>query len=295
MPLAHTRSFRVRHYECDAYGHLNNAVYLRYMQEAAFDASAATGYDLDRYNAMNRAWWIRETEIEYLYPLRYNDPVEVKTWVADIRRASSRRMYEFRLAGSQALAARAHSDWVFMDSTSRQPLAIPAEMALAFNPEGTSDSRPPRPPFPEPPPPPPGAFKTTRRVEWQDIDSAMHMNNTVYLDYVSACGFQAIAAYHWPVERMIAESFAIFIRRQRIQYLQQAVLGDEIELCTWASNVRRSTANRHYTLTRCRDGALLARVNSLCVWVDLPTGSPIRIPEPMLADFAPNIVQPRPA
>ena len=51
MPLVHTRNFRVRHYECDAYGHLNNANYLRYMQEAAFDASAAAGYGMLRYEA----------------------------------------------------------------------------------------------------------------------------------------------------------------------------------------------------------------------------------------------------
>ncbi len=41
------RAFRVRSYECDGYGHVNHANYLRYMQEAAFDASAAAGYDLE--------------------------------------------------------------------------------------------------------------------------------------------------------------------------------------------------------------------------------------------------------
>ena len=43
MPLKHERLFRVRFYECDAYGHLNNSNYVRYMQETAFDASAAAG------------------------------------------------------------------------------------------------------------------------------------------------------------------------------------------------------------------------------------------------------------
>jgi acyl-CoA thioester hydrolase len=75
MPLTHVRTFRVRHYECDAYGHLNYANYLRYMQEAAFDATAAAGYDLARYEAMGRRWLVRETDIEYLRPLRYGDSV----------------------------------------------------------------------------------------------------------------------------------------------------------------------------------------------------------------------------
>src|SRR5512142_1511669 len=106
MPLTHTRSFRVRHYECDAYGHLNNTNYLRYMQETAFDASAAAGYDLDRYEQMERLWLIRESEVEFLRPLQYNDIIEVKTWVADFRRVISRRCYEFRLQSSGELAAR---------------------------------------------------------------------------------------------------------------------------------------------------------------------------------------------
>ena len=49
MPLTYERAFRVRHYECDAYGHVNHVNYVRYMQEAAFDASAAAGYNMDWY------------------------------------------------------------------------------------------------------------------------------------------------------------------------------------------------------------------------------------------------------
>ena len=52
MPMTHVRTLRVRHYECDPYGHVNQANYLRYMQEAAFGASAAAGYDLARYEAI---------------------------------------------------------------------------------------------------------------------------------------------------------------------------------------------------------------------------------------------------
>ena len=88
MPLIQVRTFRVRHCECDAYGRAKYASYLNYMQETAFDASAAAGYDLARYEAMGRYWLARETDIEYLYPLRYGDSVQVKTWMADFRRGA---------------------------------------------------------------------------------------------------------------------------------------------------------------------------------------------------------------
>jgi acyl-CoA thioester hydrolase len=298
MPLTHVRTFRVRHYECDAYGHVNYANYLRYMQETAFDATAAAGYDLARYEAMGRYWLARETDIEYLRPLRYGDSVQVKTWVADFRRVRSRRTYEFRRfdpstrlrPGSEELAARAHTDWVFLDSATLRPTPIPQEMMVAFFPEGLPEPAPPRPRFPPAPPPPPGVFRLRRRVEWRDIDLEQHVNNAVYLSYLEDCGVQVAAAHGWPMSRVQTEGFAIVARRHRIEYQQPAVLDDELELATWISDVRRATVIRHYTVTRVSDGALLARARTLWVWVDLETGRPIRIPSAFLADFAPNIV-----
>ncbi|MCA9907263.1 MAG: acyl-CoA thioesterase, partial [Anaerolineae bacterium] len=79
--MIHTSTFTVRHYECDAYGHVNNANYLRYMEHAAIEASAAVGYDEARYLAMGTLWLIYETDIDYLLPLRAGDVVELQTWV----------------------------------------------------------------------------------------------------------------------------------------------------------------------------------------------------------------------
>ena len=101
---------------------------------------------------------------------------------------------------------------------------------------------------------------------------------------------QVISAHKWPVTRMIEEGFAIFIRRNQIQYQQPALLDDELVLSTWASNVRRSTATRHYVIQSKSDGTEMATVHSKGVWVNLNTGKPIRIPKEFLADFSPNIV-----
>ncbi len=284
MPVQHTRTFRVRYYECDAYGHVNQANYLRYMQEAAFDASAAAGYDLKRYEALGRLWLIRETEIEYLHPLRYGDSVQVTTWVADLRRVRSCRAYELRHAGSGELMARAFTDWAFMDSATNRPAPIPAEVKVAFIPEGTA--APPRHRFPAPPPPPPGAFRQERRVEWRDLDQAGHVNNAVYLSYMEDGALQAARACGWPVGRMAAEGFNIVARQHRIEYLQPALLDDELVLTTWFSDVGRSSAVRHAAIARAADGALLSRARTVSVWIDAETRQPIHIPDRFLADMA---------
>jgi acyl-CoA thioester hydrolase len=290
MPLIHERTFRVRHYECDAYGHVNHANYLRYMQEAAMDASAAAGYDIPRYEAMRRQWFIRETDIQYLHPLTYGDSVIVKTWVQDFRRVRSRRAYELRRAGTGAVVAQATTDWVYLDTDTLRPVSVPAEMIAAFMPEGMPDDGPRREPFPPAPPPPPGVFTMRRRVEWRDLDTAGHVNNAMYMAYLEDCGVQVAAAYGWPMTRMFEAGFGLVARRYRIEYMQSATMDDELDLATWVSDPGRTSAVRHYTITRVADGAPIARAYVVWVWVDLATGRPMRIPRDFAADFALNIV-----
>lgn len=291
MPLTHTRTFRIRHYECDANGHLSSTNYLRYMQETAFDASTAGGYDIKRYEQMQQHWLIRESRVEFLQPLHYDQRVAVTTWIADFRRVSSLRAYEFRLAQTGELMARAATEWVFLDTASNRPTSIPSTLVEDFFPEGLPSKFPPRQPFPNSPALPPGAFRMRRQVSWQDIDVMQHVNNAVYMDYVNECSFQVCTAFDWPWQRMTAEGFAVYMRKAHLQYLQPAVLGDELEISTWISEVRRATSARHFALHRARDGALLAQAYTLGAWVDLQTGQPIRIPQQMMADFAPNLAQ----
>ena len=181
MPLKHTRSFRIRFYECDAYGHVNNSNYVRYMQEAAFDASAAAGYGDEEYNRLGLIWLIRDTEVEYLHPLRYGDTAEVTTWVKDFRRVRSRRAYEIRRRGDETVLARGNTDWVLLDRESLHPVSITEEMKSAFFPEGPPAKDGRRDPFPEPPPPPAGAVTVVREVAWEDVDPARHVNNAKYI------------------------------------------------------------------------------------------------------------------
>lgn len=289
MPLIHERVFRVRHYECDAYGHVNHANYLRYMQEAAMDASAAAGYDIPRYNEIKRQWFIRETDISYLRPLTYGDTIIVKTWVADFRRVRSRRAYELRHAVTGELVAEAHTDWVYLDIETQRPVTIPPEMIAAFVPEGLSEEGLRRELFPAVPPPPPGVFRMQRQVEWRDLDGAGHVNNAMYMAYFEECGVRVAAAHGWPMARMFEAGFGIVARRYRIEYQQPALFGDELELATWIAEVKRSSAVRYYAMNRASDGALVARAHVTWVWIDLKTGRPIRVPADFMADFASNI------
>lgn len=289
MPLVHTSAFKVRFYECDLYGHVNNANYLRYMQEAAFEASAAAGYDPQRYTQMGCTWYAHATDIEYLRPAQYGDTIVVKTWVVDFRRVTSRRAYELHSTATGELVAKATTDWAFLDAATQKPAAIPDELVQSFFPDGAPEQHLHREKFPSAPPPPEGAYRLRRRVQWRECDLAGHVNNAVYAEWAEECGMQCIAHYRWPVTRMAEAGIGIFYRRMWIEYLQPAVFDDEIEIVAWLSEVKRAMAMRHFTVTRLSDGVLLARINVLGVCADVRTSTPRRIPQEMLDDFAPNI------
>lgn len=288
MSITHSRTFRVRHYECDAYGHVNNVNYLRYMQETAFDAAAAVGYDSRHFEHSQHVWLVHETDIEYLHPLRYNDSVTVKTWVQDFRRTRSRRAYELTRESDGLSVARATTDWVYIDSTTGRPAAIPPEMIAAFGLSPEQESGP-RPKFPTAPPPPPRVFKMRRTVQWRDLDTMGHVNNAVYMDYVGDCGIAVIRAFGWSEAAMRQQGFGIVVKRHQVEYRAQALLNDDLEISTWVSGVRNASATRHYFVHRVSDGALLVQVHSLCAWIDIATGKPIRIPANFIASFAEGI------
>jgi acyl-CoA thioester hydrolase len=292
MPATHIATFKVRHYECDALGHLNNANYAHYMEEAAFEASAAVGYDKARYDAMGHLWLAYETEIEYLRPVVYGDTIEVKTWVGDFRRVRSRRFYEFRKAGHDDLVARANTDWVYLEAATERPAVVPPEMIAAFVPEGWDGTMTNRSRFPAPPPPPPDVYTMRRRVEWRDLDTARHVNNAVYFSYIEDCGLQVASHYGWPLSRSQAAGWAAVAREHHIEYKHPALLDDELAISTWVAAHGRASADRFYTIARLSDGLQLAQARTRWVWIDLKTGRPIRIPEDFLKDFAANIVYP---
>lgn len=289
MPAIFKRIFRVRHYECDTYGHLNNVNYVRYMQETALDASAAVGWDTERYQGIGHQWLIRETSIEFLQALVWNDEVEVTSYVVNFRQVQSQRRYEFRRVSDNVLVAQADTIWVYLNSETGRPASIPESMVHDFAPDGLVDvERIAK--FPKPSPQPEGVFHLRRRAEWRDIDTVGHLNNAAYMAYCEDASTQVGRHIDWTMKRMVDEGFALVIRRFRIQYLQAAILDDEIEISTWVSDVKRATAIRHYDLLRASDKERLARAYAQIVCFDLEKERPMRVPQHFLDAFSANIV-----
>ena len=242
MPRIHTRTFRIRRYECDSAGLLQPANYLRLMQEAAFDASAAAGYDNQKYAELGHLWLIRETDITFNQPIPFDTIISIRTWVEDFQRIRSRRRYEFNQEGQDTPLASASTDWVYVNSQNLRPASIPVEMQLGFFPEGVPETFPTRKKlrFADQPE---DTFTITREVEWRDIDQMHHLNNAAYLAYISECAHK----FQQP-----ARSVSRFV----IEYKQAAEYGDHLQISAWLDPEH---PRHNFTIRNASNKILLAR------------------------------------
>lgn len=290
MLFAHEREFRVRSYECDAYGHANNATYLKWMQEVHLDAlENAREHLAPRLAAGILISW-REVDIEYLRPLRHGDTLVLETWPVGLSEKRWRWAYEFKKKISSETVARAHSDSILLEGASGRRATLRAGLVPASLPVGRRGTALSSRRLPLPPPPPAGVFRMRRKVTWQEIDPSRQVNVATLLSYATDCGMELSAAHRWPEAKMTAHGFGIISRRHRMVCGRPAVMDDELEISTWAYAPRGATCMRTYVISRARDNAMVMQLVSLYAWVDIATWKPVRIPPQFLEDFAPNIV-----
>jgi acyl-CoA thioester hydrolase len=124
-PPIFTYTFRVPQSAIDEYGHVNNVIYVQWMQDAAIHhGETFTEYKL----AENTGWFAREHRIEYLTPAYEGDEIEVRTWLVEMRRVRAQRKYEFVRKADGKVIAKGETQWIYVDLTTGRPIAIPAEI-----------------------------------------------------------------------------------------------------------------------------------------------------------------------
>jgi acyl-CoA thioester hydrolase len=121
--------FRVTAEVVDTNRHLNNVVYVKWMQDAAIaHAEACGGGRLAK--EIGGSWFVRTHRIEYLKPALLNDEITVLTWVANWRKVRSLRRYRF--IRNETVLAEGETDWVFVDAITGRPKPITKQIMSAF-------------------------------------------------------------------------------------------------------------------------------------------------------------------
>ena len=136
MPVSsiYAKKFTIPKSAIDGNGHVNNVSYVQWMQDIAIEHYESIG-GVNPMQLIGATWVVREHRVEYLLPGFEGDEIEIRTWVENVRRVRSLRMYEFIRAKDGKTLVKGETDWVFVDAKTGRPVAIPETVFNVFSTE----------------------------------------------------------------------------------------------------------------------------------------------------------------
>ncbi len=129
----------VRPADIDDLGHVNNVVYVRWVQDAAIAhwQSRATAAARERL-----FWVVARHEIDYLRPAFLDDDIIARTWVGTATRLQFDRHTELVRASDRKRLVRARTVWVPVDRETLRPTEVGPEIrkrwSVSEGPDGAS-------------------------------------------------------------------------------------------------------------------------------------------------------------
>jgi acyl-CoA thioester hydrolase len=129
MTANFTQSFTATPETIDELGHVNNAVWVQWIQ------AVATGHWQAVAPPEHQAayiWVVVRHEIDYLRALGPGESVTARTWVADAPQGAKFDRYMEFTAADGRVHVRAKTSWALLDKASGRPLRVTAEVIAPF-------------------------------------------------------------------------------------------------------------------------------------------------------------------
>ena len=124
-----TRTFVAEPSHIDELGHVNNAVWVQWIQQIATDhwQALATPEQQDAY-----AWVVTRHEIDYRGNLKAGETVEGRTWIPDPPRGARFDRHVGFTGSDGKVRVQARSTWALIDRKTGRVLRVPADLAETF-------------------------------------------------------------------------------------------------------------------------------------------------------------------
>jgi acyl-CoA thioester hydrolase len=116
--------------DIDQLGHVNNVVYLRWVQEAAVAHWTAAAPVADQAKL---AWVVVRHEIDYKQAAFLGDRIIARTWVGSASRIRFERFTELLRATDRSLLAKARTLWCPIDTRTGRPASVSPEVRAGFS------------------------------------------------------------------------------------------------------------------------------------------------------------------
>jgi len=116
--------------DIDEQDHVNNTVYLRWVQEVATAHwRAVSGTEAQE----NIGWVVLRHEIDYKAPAYLNDNVVLRTWVGKATRLTFERFTEILRRSDGQLLSKARTLWCPVNAQTGRPIRVPMEVRHQFS------------------------------------------------------------------------------------------------------------------------------------------------------------------
>lgn len=116
-----TYTFTVSQSAINMYGHVNNFIYVQWIQDAS---ARQPGVIPGLIQPKNSGWIPYRHQIEYIYYACSGGEFEVRTWVAEIRQMGVVRKYEIVQKVDDMVVASGQTEWIFADLITGKPIPI---------------------------------------------------------------------------------------------------------------------------------------------------------------------------
>ena len=120
-------ALEARSYECDIHGHINNAVYLNYLEVGRYDFLQKAGVRYDEMRARGYGLVVSRIRIDYRNAAFRGDQLRVVT--APLVKGRVRCVFSQRVYRGQELVADAEVTWACVGPDGR-PVPLPPELDL---------------------------------------------------------------------------------------------------------------------------------------------------------------------
>ena len=116
--------------DIDEQNHVNNTVYVRWVQEVA----SAHWREIASPEAQETIGWVvLRHEIDYKAPASLGNEVVLRTWVGRATRLTFERFTEIRRNSDGQLLSKARTLWCPINAKSGRPVRVPAEVREQFS------------------------------------------------------------------------------------------------------------------------------------------------------------------
>jgi len=113
----------------DELGHVNNVVYLRWVQDIAVTHWHVAA-PLEMIEA--EVWIALKHTIEYRDPILPGESAEIRTWLGEVRGPRFDRHVDIRKPGAKRFSARAVTEWCRINRATRRPMRINGDVLDLF-------------------------------------------------------------------------------------------------------------------------------------------------------------------